>query len=285
MRLRPFEYHEPGTLEEVFDLVRRHGEDEVRLLAGGTALLLMIRYGIVRPGHVASLHRLGGLRGIRLDGDRLRIGALTPHADVAASPLVQEHCRVLAAATAQVATPAVRNMGTIGGNLCYAESASDPAPALLGLGAAVVVAGPQGRRTIQLDAFYRGMYETSMQAGEILLEIEVPRQPSPMTATYVKWSPRSLEDKALVGIAAVASTDGATCRDLRLGLGGVNPTPVRLPRAEAIARGQRLGEDVIRGVARAAAAEVDPVSDVQGSAEYRRQMVEVWVARALRRLT
>ncbi len=284
MRLRPFEYHEPGTLDEVFDLIGAHGEDEVRLLAGGTALLLMIRYGIVRPAHVASLHRLEGLRGIRLDGDRVRIGALTPHADIAASPLVREHCPVLAAATAQVATPAVRNMGTLGGNLCYAESASDPAPALLSLGAAVVVAGPQGRRTIPLDQFYRGMYETSMQAGEILLEIEAPRQPSPRAGTYVKWSPRSLEDKALVGVAVVATLEGATCRELRLGLGGVNPTPVRLPAAEASARGQRLDEDVIGAVARAAAGEVDPVSDVQGSADYRRQMVEVWVARALRRL-
>jgi carbon-monoxide dehydrogenase medium subunit len=284
MRLRPFAYHEPGTLGEVFDLVRRHGEDEVRLLAGGTALLLMIRYGIVRPGHVASLHRVDGLRGIRLDGDRLRIGALTPHADIAASPIVQEHCPVLAAATAQVATPAVRNMGTIGGNLCYAESASDPAPALLSLGAAAIVAGPEGHRTIPLDAFYRGMYETSMEAGEILLEIEVPRQASPRAGTYVKWSPRSLEDKALVGVAAVATLDGPTCRELRLGLGGVNATPIRLPAAESSARGQRLDEDVIRAVARAAAAEVDPVTDVQGSAEYRRQMVEVWVARALRRL-
>lgn len=284
MRLRRFEYHEPGTLDEVFDLVGRHGDEDMRLLAGGTALLLMIRYGIVRPGHVASLHRLDTLRGIRLDGDRLRIGALTPHAEIAASPLVQEHCPILAAATAQVATPAVRNMGTIGGNLCYAESASDPAPALLSLGAAVVVAGRGGRRTIELDRFYRGMYETSMEDGEVLLEIEVPPQPLPLTATYVKWSPRSLEDKALVGIAVVAAPDGSTCRELRLGLGGVNPTPIRLPAAEAIARGQRLDEDVIRAVARAAAGEVDPVSDVQGSAEYRREMVQVWVARALRRL-
>jgi carbon-monoxide dehydrogenase medium subunit len=283
MRLRPFDYHEPASLDAVLDLVGRHGDD-VRLLAGGTALLLMIRYGIVRPLHVASLHRLDGLRGMRVDGDRLRIGALTPHAEIAGSPLVREHCSVLADATARVATPAVRNMGTIGGNLCYAESASDPAPALLSLGAAVVVAGPNGRRTIELSRFYRGMYETSMEAGEVLLEIEVPRQPATAAATYVKWSPRSLEDKALVGVAVVATLEGGTCRELRLGLGGVNPTPVRLTAAEAAARGQRLDEEAIRAVARAAAAEVDPVSDVQGSAEYRRRMVEVWVARALRAL-
>jgi carbon-monoxide dehydrogenase medium subunit len=240
MRLRPFEYREAGSLEEALALVGEDGDD-IRLLAGGTALLLMIRYGIVRLQRVVSLHRLDDLRGVRRDGDVLRIGALTSHAEIAASPLVREHCPVLAAAAGRVATPAIRNMGTIGGNLCYAESASDPAPALLSLGARVVLARRGGRRTVPLaDGFYRGFYETSMAEGEILVEIEVPRQPTG-AGTYVKWSPRSLEDKALVGLAAVLDLDArrGVCRDLRLGLGGVNPTPVRLPRAEAAARGQR----------------------------------------------
>jgi carbon-monoxide dehydrogenase medium subunit len=282
MRLRPFEYHEPADLGEVLDLAGRHGE-ELRLLAGGTALLLMIRHGLVRPAHVASLHRLAGLGEIRLDGDRVRIGALAPHAAVAGSPVVREHCPVLASAAGRVATVAIRNMGTIGGNLCYAESASDVAPALLALGARAVLAGRGGRRTVALaGGFYRGMYETALEEGEVLVEIEVPRQPSPGAATYVKWSPRSLEDKALVGVAAVVEADAGACRDLRLALGGVDPTPVRLPDAERLARGQRLDEDLIRAVARAAARAVDPIADVQGSAEYRRAMVEVWVARALR---
>lgn len=284
MRLRPFEYHEPASLDEAVDLVGCHGE-EARLLAGGTALLLMIRYGLVRPGHVASLHRLDALKGIRQAGDVLRIGALAPHAEVATSPVVREHCPVLAAASGRVATPAIRNMGTIGGNLCYAESASDVAPALLALGARAVLSGRRGRRTVELaSGFYRGMYETSLEEGELLVEIEVPRQPAPGAATYVKWSPRSLEDKALVGVAAVVHGEGGVCRDLRLALGGVDPTPVRLRRAEGLAHGQRLQEDLIRSVARTAAEDADPIADVQGSAEYRREMVEVWVARALRQL-
>lgn len=284
MRLRRFEYHEAGSLDEAVDLAGRHGED-ARFLAGGTALLLLIRYGIVRPAHVVSLDRLEELRGIRHEGEVLRIGALTLHAELAASALVSEHCPVLAAAASRVATPAIRNMGTLGGNLCYAESASDPAPALLALGARAVVAGRGGRRLVTLaDGFFRGFYETALEEGEILVEVEVPRQPAG-ASTYVKWSPRSLEDKAMVGLAAVLDLDGAgACRDLRLGLGGVNATPVRLGGAEASARGQRLTDDVVRGVARAAAAEVDPISDVQGSAPYRREMVEVWVGRALRDL-
>jgi carbon-monoxide dehydrogenase medium subunit len=285
MRLRPFEYHEPASLAEALDLAQQHGDD-ARLMAGGTALLLMIRYGIVRPRHVVSLHRLADLGGLRLDGDTLRIGALTPHAEVAASPLVRQHCPVLAEAAGRVATPAIRNMGTIGGNLCYAESASDVSPALLSLGARAVIAGRAGSRTADLaDGFFRGFYETALGEGEILAAVEVPRQPAGR-GTYVKWSPRSLEDKALVGIAAIVDRGPAddTCAALRLGLGGVNAVPVRLARAEAVGRGQRLSDDVIGAVARAAAEEVDPIADVQASAEYRRQMVEVWVARALRSL-
>jgi carbon-monoxide dehydrogenase medium subunit len=286
MRLRPFEYHEPRSLSEALELASRWG-DEARLLAGGTALLLMIRYGIVRPQHVVSLHRVPDLGRLSLDGDTLRIGALTPHAEVAGSALVHAHCPVLAEAVSRVATPAIRNMGTIGGNLCYAESASDVSPALLSLGAQVVIAGREGRRTVPLaDGFFRGFYETALGPGEVLVEVEVPRQPSPGAGTYLKWSPRSLEDKALVGIAAVIERPAGSdvCADLRLGLGGVNSVPVRLSRAEAAARGRRLDAEVIAAVAGAAAAEVEPIDDVQGSAEYRRQMVEVWVGRALRRL-
>jgi carbon-monoxide dehydrogenase medium subunit len=282
MRLRPFEYHEPATVDEALDLAGRHGED-LRLVAGGTALLLLIRYGIVRPAHVATLHRLEALQGIRLDGDTLRIGALTAHAEIAASPLVREHCPVLAAAAGRVATAAIRNMGTIGGNLCYAESASDPAPALLSLGASVVLRGRGGRRTFPLaGGFYRGLYETAMEEGELLVEVAVPRQPRPGAGVYIKWSPRSMEDKALVGVAAVVRGEAGVCEELRLAVGGVNPIPVRLAAAEATARGHRLGDALIRAVARDAAREADPIADVQGSAEYRRDMVEVWVARALR---
>lgn len=284
MRLRPFEYHEAGSLEAALDLTGRYGDD-CRLVAGGTALLLMIRYGIVRPRHVLSLHGVADLAGIGRAGTMLRIGALTPHAEVAASPLVREHCPVLAVAASRVATPAIRNMGTIGGNLCYAESASDVSPALLGLGARAVIAGRGGPRRVDLaGGFFRGFYETALEEGEILVAVEVPPQARPGGAAYVKWSPRSREDKALVGVAAIVDGDGAggVCRELRLGLGGVNATPVRLPRAEAAARGQRLTDEVIRGVARAAAEEVEPISDVQGSSAYRRQMVEVWVGRTLR---
>jgi carbon-monoxide dehydrogenase medium subunit len=283
MRLRRFEYHEAGSVAEAIDLADRHGDD-ARVMAGGTALLLMIRYGIVRPAHVVSLERLDELRGIRRDGDVFRIGALTTHADLAASPDVRAHAPVLATAAGRVATPAIRNMGTIGGNLCYAESASDPAPALLALGARAVVQGRSGRRVVPItEGFYLGFFETSLEPGEILVELEVPRQPGG-PSTYVKWSPRSLEDKALVGLAAVLDADGDTCHELRLGLGGVNPTPIRLPRAEAAARGQRLTDETIAAVARAATGEIDPLSDVQGSADYRREMVGVWVTRALRGL-
>ena len=136
-------------MAEAMDLADRHG-DEARLLAGGTALLLMIRYGIVRPLHVVSLDRLDELRGIRREGDVLQDRRATAHADLAASSDVRAHAPLLAMAAGRVATPAIRNMGTIGGNLCYAESASDPAPALLALDARAVVEGRSGRRIVPL---------------------------------------------------------------------------------------------------------------------------------------
>jgi carbon-monoxide dehydrogenase medium subunit len=279
MRLRRFEYHEASSVDEAVELAGRWG-DGARLLAGGTALLLMIRYGLVRPAHVVSLDRIDAMRAIQVDGDRLRIGALVTHAELASSPAIREHAPLLADAARRVATTAIRNMGTIGGNLCYAESASDPAPALLALEARVVVQGRGGRRTMPLaDGFYRGFYETALAEGEVLVEVEVPL--SRGLGTYVKWSPRSAEDKALVGVAVHLEASDGICRTLRLGLGGVNATPIRVPGAEAAARGARLGEPLERAVARAAAAEVDPISDVQGSAEYRRRMVEVWVGRAI----
>lgn len=284
MRLRRFQYHEVDRVDEVLALVQRYGED-LRILAGGTALLLMIRHGIVSPAHVVSLHRIPALRGIREDGDVIRIGALTSHAEIAGSEAVRRRCALLAAAVRRVATPAIRNMGTIGGNLCYAESASDVAPALLCLGARAVVEGPRGRRSVALtEGFYRGFYETALELGEVLVDVEVPAQVG--AGRYIKFSPRSMEDRALVGLAVLADGDaaGGRCRELRLGLGGVNPTPVRLAKAEQLARGQVLSEALIREVASAAAAEVDPIADVQGSAEYRREMVRVWVRRALEEL-
>ena len=172
-------------------------------------------------------------------------------------------------------------MGTLGGNLCYGESASDPSPALLALRATVRLRGSEGDRTLPLSEFFTGFYETALRPAEILTHVDVPVLPAGTRWTYLKWTPRAQEDKALVGLAGALVLDGRRCRDARLGLGGVNASPVVLSRAEAVLNGRDLDERVIARAADAAAEEVEPVDDLQGSAEYRRDMVRVWVRRVV----
>jgi carbon-monoxide dehydrogenase medium subunit len=282
MRLTPFELAEPTSLAEALGVLARHA-GECRLIAGGTALVPMLRLGLARPDHLVSLHRIPGIAEIRADGGALVVGAMATHAAVRRDPAVGRGWPLLAEAAGRVASPAIRASGTLGGNLCYAEAASDVAPALLCLDAEVTVAGARGERAVPVTDFFRGFYEAALEPGEILTRVRVPA-PSPAARSgYVKFCPRSAEDRALVGVAAllVVAGEGRRCDDLRLALGGAAPTPLRARRAEAILRGEPLTDAAIRAAADAAAAEADPLSDLMGSADYRRDMVRVWVRRLL----
>jgi carbon-monoxide dehydrogenase medium subunit len=181
-----------------------------------------------------------------------------------------------------VATPAIRTSGTIGGNLAYAEPASDPAPALLCLDAEVRLAGARGGRTVPIGRFFRGFYEAALEPGEIVTAVRVPPTPAGARGGYVKYTSRSAEDKPLVGVAALVVLDSSgRCADVRLALGGAAPTPIRAAGAERALRGQALTDAAARAAAEAAAQEADPLSDLMGSADYRRQMIRVWVRRLL----
>jgi aerobic carbon-monoxide dehydrogenase medium subunit len=171
----------------------------------------------------------------------------------------------------------------MGGNLGYAEPASDPAPALVCTEADVVVAGPDGRRTVAIIDFFTGFYATALTPGELVVGLRVPRLPPGARSGYVKYCSRSEEDKPLVGVAAVAVLDGSPrrLRDVRIGLGGVAPTAVRARGAETRLRGRVVDDAAIREAAEAAASECEPLSDLMGSADYRREMVRVWVRRLL----
>jgi carbon-monoxide dehydrogenase medium subunit len=281
MRLPPFELSEPASLAEALAILAR-GDGECRLIAGGTALVPLLRLGLARPDRLVSLHRIPGMAEIRPDDGALRIGAMATHAQVRRAA-VARGWPLLAAAAGRVASPSIRAAGTLGGNLCYAEAASDVAPALLCLDAEVTVAGPASERTVPVAGFFRGFFEAALEPGEILTQIRVPPVAPGAKGAYVKFCPRSAEDRALVGVAAllVPSDDGRQCRDVRLALGGAAPTPLRARRAEDLLRGQALTDEAIRAAADAAAAEADPLADLMGSAEYRREMVRVWVRRIL----
>ena len=181
-----------------------------------------------------------------------------------------------------MATPAIRTSGTIGGNLAYAEAASDPAPALLCHDAEVRVAGPGGERALPIARFFRGFYEAALEPGEIVTAVRVPPAPKGARTGYIKFTSRSAEDRPLVGVAALIALDEAgRCREARIGLGGVAPTPIRAGRAEAALRGEVLGDTAVRAAAETAAREAEPLSDLMGSADYRREMIRVWVRRLL----
>jgi len=194
---------------------------------------------------------------------------------------VRERSPLLAYACGRVASPTVRSMGTLGGNLCYGESASDPSPALLALRATVRLHGPDGARTVPITEFFTGFYETAMREAEVLTGIDVPDMPAGARWRYLKWTPRAQEDKALVGLATVLGMEGRHCRVARLGVGGVGASPVVLAEAEHVLEGQELNDATIARAADAAAAEIAPMDDLQGSADYRRDMLRTWVRRVV----
>ena len=281
MRLHPFRLLEPESLPEAIEAIGRL-DGEARLIAGGTALVAMIRLGLVKPDRLISLHRVPGLNRIRVDGDALELGAMATHADIERSRTVRDGWPLLADAVHRVATPAIRTSGTIGGNLAYAEAASDPAPALLCLNAEVKIVGPEGERSMPVARFFRGFYDAALEPGEMVSAVRVPPAPAGARGGYVKFTSRSAEDKPLVGVAALVVLDAAgRCVEARIGLGGAAPTPIRAERAERTLRGEALTDRAVRAAAEAAAEEADPLSDLMGSADYRREMIRVWVRRLL----
>jgi len=285
MRLRPFELALPESLPEALAALGGAG-DEARLLAGGTALVPMMRMGLIKPDRVISLHRVAELGDLRAESGVLHLGAMLSLAQIQRSPVVRTGWPLLAEAAGRVATPAIRSSATLGGNLGYAEAASDPAPALLCLEAEVQIAAATGERWLPLSRFFTGFYETALGPGEIVSGLRIPALPAGARGGYVKFCPRSAEDKPLIGVAALLVLDAATgrCGDARIALGGAAPTAIRVPRTESSLRDATLDDRAIEQAAEAAAAEADPLSDLMGSAGYRRLMVQVWVRRLLARL-
>jgi len=280
MILRPFEYVESKTVDDAVSALKSGG-DEARLIAGGTALVPLMKHQILRPSLLVSIAKVPGLADIASTVGGVRIGGIATHWAVSHSPVVRERCPLLAYACQRVASPTIRSMGTLGGNLCYGESASDPSPALLALRASVRLHGPTGDRAIPMTEFFTGFYETALGAGEVLTAVDVPPMPTGARWRYLKWTPRAQEDKALVGLAVMLVLDGRRCRVARLGLGGVAASPVALTRAEQALEGRDLDAATIALAADDAAGEVVPMDDLQGTAEYRRDMLRVWVHRVV----
>lgn len=275
-------FHRPSTLEEALALLDDLGE-EARVVAGSTAVTIMLRQRLIAPGALVSIGRIGGLSGIERNDGWLEIGALTTHREVERSDVVREAIPVLAETFGKVANVRVRNQATVGGVLAEADYASDPPAVLLALGAEVVARGSGGERTIPLDGFFKGFYETDLAANEILTSVRVPVPATGTGAVYEKYVTRSSEDRPCVGVVAAVrfAGDGRTVDDLRVGVAAAAETPQRFPDVEATAQGQELTDALARSIADEYAGRIDTLDDLRGSAWYRTEMVRVWVRRAI----
>ena len=280
--MRPFEYVEPETLDEALVLLADDPDDTL-VMAGGTALVILMKQELVRPARVIGLRRIAQLREVGATDGGLALGALATHGALARAPAVRAHAAALAATFAAVATVRIREQATLGGNLAHADPAQDPPVTLLALDGVTVVRSKAGSRRISLDALFVDVFETSLEPDELLLRVELPRLPSGARATYQKFLPGTLDDYATVSVAAVVACgpDGI-CTHARIALGAAGPIPLRARDAERSLMGRRLDDAAIRDAAALAAAATDPIDDLRGSAEYKRAMAAVWTERALR---
>ena len=278
--MNAFDYRTPRTVDEALAILREYGED-ARVIAGGTALVTMLRQRLVRPGCLVSLRDVPGLDRIEVHNGALRLGALVTHREAEISPLVRERIPVLAETFRRVATVRIRHMATLGGALAHADPNQDPPVTLLALGARVEIRGAGGSRDVAMDEFFRDYYESALEPGEIVAGVTVPVPPAGSGAAFVKFLPRTADDYATVAVAAIVTLDGDRCREARIALGSVGVTPLRGRAAEALLSGERISQRLLEAAGEAVKAEVDPLSDHRGSAAYKRDMAAVMVGRAL----
>ncbi len=282
--MNAFDYFSPTTLREASELLA-HYEGEAQVLAGGTDLLLKMKAGRLAPRALINVKRIPELRA-RVLGSRLDIGALTTLEELRCSRIVQKHFPALAAACSTMASVQIRNLATVGGNLCNAAPSADLAPILMALNSVARIAGPDGDRQVALEDFFIGPGQTVLAADELLVAVEVPPLAGP--ATYLKLSPRQRMDIAVVGVGLALqgySPYSQQAESVRVVLGAVAPVPVRAKLAEAELMTGPLSPDRIERAARLAVQASTPIDDVRGSAWYRRRMVESITRRGLLELT
>ncbi len=277
-----FEYRSASKLEEALDLLRQHG-DEARLMAGGTALVLMLKQRLLVPELVIDVSRVPDLDRIHVDKDELRLGGLLTHRAVELAPQVRAHVRALSETYHRVATIRIRNLATVGGALAHADPNQDPLVTLLALDARAELRSSSGSREVPLESFFRDYYETVVEPDELVTGVRIPLPDADTGVVYHKFLPRSEDDYATVAVAASVRLDRATetCADCRIALGCVGPTPLRARASEDLVRGQRLSPELMAAAASAAMEVTDPLSDTRGSAAYKRSMAGVFVRRAL----
>ncbi len=280
----PFAYHRPATVEEACRILA--GEPGAAVLAGGTDLMVHLRQSWrgQRPPAVVNVKRIPGLDAIAVADGAIRLGALASLTALIEHPVIRAEYPVLPATARYMGSPAIRNLATVGGNLCNASPAADLPPVLLALDAEVGIAGPGGARRLPLERFFRGPGQTVLQPGELLVWVEFPRRRPPWPIRYERLDVRRAMDIAIAGVALAVCRDRPGVRDARVALCAVAPTPIRVREAESVLATEGLTDAAIAQAAELASAAARPISDVRATAAYRREMVGVLVRRGLEAL-
>ena len=275
-----FDYYRAHSVGDVQQLLAAH--PDAKLLAGGHSLIPLLKLRLATPSALIDIGRVPELRGIARQGEDLRIGALTTHAELAASADVRAAAPALSEAAASVGDPAVRNRGTIGGTIAHADPASDLPAVLVALGARIVVAGAKGERTIPADGFFTGIMTTTLVESDILVAVHVPASGKGQGSAYEKVS-HPASRYAVLGVAAWIEIKDRTCSAARIGLGGLLPNARRAAAVEQALTGKALTEDAIAAAARDVMRDLggDVTGDIFASAEYRAAMAPVYVKRAV----
>ncbi len=277
-------YHAPGSVDEALALLARYG-DASRVIAGGTDLILELERGVRTQGVLVDISRIAALDTIHSGPDTLTLGALASHNRVVATPDAVARALPLARACWLVGAPQIRNRGTVAGNLVTASPANDTITPLWAMDATVTLASQaRGERTLPFDAFFQGVRRTALQPDELLARIDVPALKPTERGTFLKLGLRQAQAISIVNAAVIVDFAGASVRRARIALGAVAPTILRAAEAEAYLAGRELHTETINRTAELAAAAARPISDIRGSAEYRRDMVRVLVSRALQQL-
>lgn len=276
------EFHAPRNLEQALGLLRDK-RDAACVLAGGTDVMVRLKRGLMPPGRTAllSLHRIGALRGCRVEEGQFVVGAATTASDLIRDPLVAEHGPILATVADRLASAQIRNLATVGGNLANASPAGDLINPMLLLDARLVLASTRGNRTVEVDAFFSGPGESVLEPDELLVEARFDLPPAERLFRFEKMGPRPAMECSVVTVGLAFTPRDGRLTDVRVAFGSCAPTPLRGRATEAALEGKRLDAETEAQAVRAAEEEVLPISDVRGSAEYRRALAGIFLGRML----
>jgi len=279
----PFVYLEPQSTKEALSLLAKYNE-KAKVLAGGTDLVPLMRQKSLNPQYVINIGNLDSYKSIHSEHKTgLCIGALTTIREIEKSPILKTEYKMIPQAVAQLASIPIRNVATIGGNLCNASPAADTAPILMALSARVKLVSAARERIVSLADFFTGPGTIVCKPDELMTEIQIAPLPPNTYGVYLKCSTKGGQELALVGVAIVITFDSSSriCKDVKIALGSVAPTPIRAHKAEAVLKGKTINNELTWEAAQTASSEARPIDDIRGSAEYRREMLKIFTRDAL----